>query len=344
VSATEYLVTSPDAGQTLAAFLRTKMGLAWSRAKTLVESGEVRINGQKITDPATRLKPGKIVQIGVSNPRAILKAKPKAPPSPTPSETESKPKPKPKSKVESYTGPMPELVYADEHIAVFDKPSGLTSTRTHDELRDFSDRERAYLPVTLQGLAPKILGSTGRQVFAVHRIDRETSGLVIFALKQQAQKDLEDQFREHSISRLYLALTRGVPTTGKIESHIVADRGDGRRGSSADKTGQRAVTFVKLLKESQGYGLVQCRLETGRTHQVRIHLGEAGCPLCGETIYDRPIHQAPLPDESGAQRIMLHAQTLGIEHPDTKEWMEWTSRPPFDFRTIATTLGLQEAG
>jgi 23S rRNA pseudouridine1911/1915/1917 synthase len=342
VKPSEFTVSSPESGQTITAFLKVKLGLPWSKAKALVESGQVKINGQKITDVATRIKTGKIVQVGTAPTRSSEKIRSSEKVRSSPPSDSTKKKALAKSRLDSYTGPLPSLVYADEHIAVFDKPSGLTSTRTAEELRDFSERERAYLPVTLQELAPRLLGSAGRQIFPVHRIDRETSGLIIMALKQSAKKNLEEQFREHSISRLYLALTRGVPSTGKIESHFVADRGDGRRGSSKDGSGQRAVTFVKLLHQSQGYGLVECRLETGRTHQVRIHLGEMGCPLCGEKIYDRPLHKPPLPDASQAKRVMLHARTLGIEHPETKEWMEWTSPLPEDFQTLAKSLGFPD--
>ena len=109
-----------------------------------------------------------------------------------------------------------------------------------------------------------------------------------------------------------------------IESELVADRGDGRRGSGAQ--GQRAVTQVRVVERFQvqvegakhPISLVECRLETGRTHQVRIHLGEQGTPLCGERIYDRPLHGAPLPDPSGATRPLLHAAVLEIDHPATQ--------------------------
>src|SRR5437016_14202890 len=131
------------------------------------------------------------------------------------------------------------------------------------------------------------------------------------------------QFRAHSTERLYLAVVRGKARAGRIESWLVRDRGDGRRGSSPTPgEGQRAVTHVRVVEELGDYTLVECRLETGRTHQVRIHLGENGTPLCGEHVYDRPLHGKPiLPDRSRMTRIALHAATLGFTHPRTGQKM-----------------------
>src|SRR5207237_9907245 len=127
----------------------------------------------------------------------------------------------------------------------------------------------------------------------------------------------------------------------RIESVLVPDRGDGRRGSTkkADAPdGKRAVTHVKVLETLGEFALVECRLETGRTHQVRIHLGEASTPLCGEKVYDRPLNGKALPDESGAARPMLHATSLGIEHPASGERMSWTAPLPADMASLLDRL------
>src|SRR5439155_9104941 len=143
----------------------------------------------------------------------------------------------------------------------------------------------------------------GRQppVRAVHRLDKETSGLVVFARTVEAERQLGQQFRAHTVERSYLAVVRGRAEPGRIESSLVEDRGDRRRGSSTRPgAGKRAVTHLTVVERLGDYTLVQCRLETGRTHQVRIHLGERGTPLCGERVYDRPVHGKPVPDPSGA--------------------------------------------
>ena len=165
-------------------------------------------------------------------------------------------------------------------------------------------------------------GPVERSIRAVHRLDKETSGLVVLARTPEAESHLGKQFRAHTIGRRYLALVRGVAKDARIESRLMADRGDGRRGSGAD--GQLAITHVRLIETLSEFSLVECELETGRTHQVRIHLGEAGTPLCGERVYDRPLHGKPLPDTSGAERPMLHAAYLAFDHPVT-ECMEWNA-------------------
>jgi 23S rRNA pseudouridine1911/1915/1917 synthase len=135
-----------------------------------------------------------------------------------------------------------------------------------------------------------------------------------------------------------MALVRGKARDARIESNLVRDRGDGRRGSGTGEDGQRAVTRVHVVEHLGEFTLVECRLETGRTHQVRIHLGEAGTPLCGERVYDRPIHGKPVPDTSGAKRIMLHAAELGFEHPATGKAMRWRAQLPKDMAELIRRL------
>lgn len=315
-----YVVGRRDADQTVAAFLRTRLNLPWSKVKRLVESGQVRISGQKVTDPAHRLKLGKHVQVAAADPptaavkpaRARLKEAPK------------------------YAGPLPVLVYSDDSIVVVDKPPGLTTMRHVEEAAEFGERGKKFLPTTLADLLPAMLGRPGKAVRAVHRIDRDTSGLVAFARTGPAEEHLTNQFKAHSVERRYLALVRGRPKAGTKESQLVRDRGDGRRGSGDN--GQRAVTHIKVLEQLGGFALVECRLETGRTHQVRIHLGEAGWPLCGERVYDRPVNGPPIADQSGAGRPMLHAARLALTHPATGERMTWDSAPAVDFKELLDRL------
>lgn len=324
-----FIVGRQDANQTLAAFLKTRLLLPWSKTKELIEKGAVRVANQPVKDPAARLKLGKKVEVsmldgGASKPKTGSKPKP-----------QSKPAPKSKlAETPKYDGPMPELVYSDDSIVVVDKPAGLTTNRNEEEAAEFGARGRTYLPLTLAELLPVILGRPGKSVIAVHRIDKETTGLVVFARTKTAETHLNEQFKAHTIDRRYLALVRGTAKSGKIESVIARDRGDGRRGSGEGKEGQHAVTNVAVLQQWDKFALVECRLETGRTHQVRIHLGEAGTPLCGERVYDRPINGSPYPDGSGAKRPMLHATRLGLVHPVTGETMTWESQMPADMNRL----------
>lgn len=339
----EFLAEQKHAGKTVAAVLRERYKLTWNQAKRLVENGSVRVAGFPCTDVALRVKKGNRIWVregAVELPRSAQeRTKPtpiKPPTPPVPKRPQESPRPKP---VEPLPISPDVIVYADEAVVVVDKPAGLTTMRHAEEMAEFGERGRAYLPKTLAEYLPRLLGMPNRRVIPVHRIDRDTSGLVIFARTEDAAEQLTQQFRKHTADRRYLALTRGIPTDGRIESVLVRDRGDGRRGSGqpdalSPQAAKRAVTYVHVLDRFDGFALVQCRLETGRTHQVRIHLGEAGTPLCGERIYDRPLHGRPVPDSSEASRPMLHAARLGIRHPFTDEPMVWEAEPPADFSRL----------
>lgn len=312
-----------DNGQTLGAVLKARLNLSWSKAKQTIERRHVRVAGQIVADAAYRVKAGKRITIAAG---AISKPA-----------TASTPKAKIVKKAAS---PRKEniakhfavdVVYSDDAVVVLNKPTGLTTNRSAEEKAEFGEGKR-FLPKTLADLVPALIREPGVKVIAVHRIDRDTSGLVVFAKTTAAAKELSKQFKAHTVERRYQALVRGTPQGGRIESTFVENRGDNRRGSGID--GVRAVTNVTVLKVSNGFALVQCRLETGRTHQVRIHLGEAGTPLCGETVYDRPVHGAPLPDTSGAKRPMLHAAVLGFIHPSTGERLRFEVEPPSDFDDV----------
>ena len=217
------------------------------------------------------------------------------------------------------------------------KPAGVTTVRSAEDREEFGEGQR-FLPKTLAEMLPVALGVPDRPVVAVHRLDRDTTGAIVFARDKAVGQKLMAQFRKHTTDRRYLALVRGEPKSGRIESTIVPDRGDGRRGTGTGNEERKAVTHVKVIERFAGFSLVECRLETGRTHQVRIHLGEAGNPLCGETVYDRPVNGQPLPDGSGAARPMLHAAELGFTHPASGERMTFDVPPPLDFAALLAKL------
>jgi 23S rRNA pseudouridine1911/1915/1917 synthase len=178
-----------------------------------------------------------------------------------------------------------------------------------------------------------------RRLRAVHRIDRETSGLMVFARTVDAERILGEQFRAHSLHRVYLAVALGDVREQTIESYLVPDRGDGRRGSTKNnKLGKRAVTHVKPIERLGGYTVIECRLETGRTHQIRIHLSEHGHPLCGDKVYRGPYPGKPIPDESGAPRLSLHAAELGFQHPITGELIRFAMPLPADLTGLIQRL------
>jgi 23S rRNA pseudouridine1911/1915/1917 synthase len=331
VTAEPFVVGRPESGRTLSAVLRARLGLSWSRARQLVEKRQVRINGQTCADVAKRLKAGQRVEVVRSGGRLPR------------GQGGRSPRQRDKSGARSGHAVRPAtpsgivVRHADDAVAVVDKPAGLTTMRHADEAAEFGPRGKRFLPKTLADYLPRLIPGGG-PLRPVHRIDRDTSGLVVFARNPEAEKNLGRQFRAHKVGRRYLAIVRGEPKEGRIESWLVRDRGDGRRGSGIAGEGQRAVTHVRVIESLGPCSLVECCLETGRTHQVRIHLGEAGAPLAGETIYDRPPHGQRLPDPSGAPRLALHAASLAFEHPLTGQRMEWESLLPEDLQAVIRRL------
>jgi 23S rRNA pseudouridine1911/1915/1917 synthase len=337
LSVRSFIVGRPDAGRAVADWLGPRLALPRAAILRLLREGRVSLSGRPCTDPHWRLRRGQRVEVrlqptGKRGRGAVAKPGERGVSTPRPEHPG----------VDTPRSPRPILRFADKHVVVVDKPPGLTTMRHADEAAEFGERGRRYLPATLADLLPGLLARAGEKpirIRAVHRLDKETSGLVVFARTAEAERHLGRQFRAHSTDRLYLALVRGRAREGRIESWLVRDRGDGRRGNSPHEgEGQRAVTHVRVVEPLGAYTLVECRLETGRTHQVRIHLGEAGTPLCGERVYDRPPHGKPLPDGSGARRIMLHAATLGFDHPATGERMRFTAPPPKDMDELVKRL------
>jgi 23S rRNA pseudouridine1911/1915/1917 synthase len=172
----------------------------------------------------------------------------------------------------------------------------------------------------------------------VHRLDKETSGLIVFTRTWLAKQSLTQQFRAHTVHRRYLAIAHGHVQSQTFRSRIIADRGDGLRGSlgprAPKEAGQLAVTHVEILEKLVDASLVACRLETGRTHQIRVHLSEAGHPLVGERVYIRRFDAPPIP----APRMMLHAAELGFVHPATNAEMRWELPLPADMELTLKRL------
>jgi 23S rRNA pseudouridine1911/1915/1917 synthase len=306
-------ISRSESGRTIGEVLRASLGLTWAQARQLIGSGRVQLGKLPCRDPAARVRSGQRLVIR----REVPATRPAA---------------------------QPVIRFADEHVVVVDKPAGLTTMRHPEEEAEFGARGRRFLPATLADLLPALLATSGSRSLprlrAVHRLDKDTSGLVVFARTAAAESYLGKQFRNHSVERCYLALVRGRAVDQRIESYLVRDRGDGRRGSSSRPGhGKRAVTHVRVVEELGEFALVQCVLETGRTHQVRIHLGERGIPLCGERVYDRPLHGGPMvKDTSGFSRPALHAATLGFLHPVTGKRVSWHSRLPSDMAELISRL------
>ncbi len=223
------------------------------------------------------------------------------------------------------------IVHLDPHLVVVDKPAGMQTVR-HDEDAGRSD------DVPLDEAVARLVSGRTRPapLFVVHRLDRETSGLIVFARRGEAARALEHQLRRRRTHRRYLALATGNVRSGTFRSFLAEDRGDGRRGSTRHaRFGKEAVTHVRAIEQFRSVTLVECRLETGRTHQIRIHLAEAGHPLVGEPRYGR----TPSGARSLAPRLMLHAVELGFVHPASEAPMRFAAALPADFAACLAAAG-----
>jgi 23S rRNA pseudouridine1911/1915/1917 synthase len=162
---------------------------------------------------------------------------------------------------------------------------------------------------------------------------------VVFARTVTAERGLGRQFHAHTVTRRYLALVQGYVPPQRIATRLVRDRGDGRRGSTAvPDVGKEAVTYVDVVERLPRYTLLSCRLETGRTHQIRIHLAELGHPVCGDKVYNRRRDGTIVPDASSAPRLALHAAELGFVHPVTGQPLHWRMPLPADLEALVDRL------
>jgi 23S rRNA pseudouridine1911/1915/1917 synthase len=193
-------------------------------------------------------------------------------------------------------------------------------------------------PVLARQEGRRIKGSLPR-LRIVHRLDKETSGLVVFARSVAAERGLGKQFHAHTVTRRYLALIPGFVQPQRVATYLVRDRGDGRRGSTkVPEQGKEAITHFDVVERLPGNTLLACRLETGRTHQIRIHLAELGHPVCGDKVYCHRPDGSVFEDRSGAPRLALHAAELGFRHPVSHEPMHWTMPLPADMETLVERL------
>jgi 23S rRNA pseudouridine1911/1915/1917 synthase len=168
--------------------------------------------------------------------------------------------------------------------------------------------------------------------------------LVVFARSVPAERGLGKQFHAHTVTRRYWTIVPGSVAPQRIATRLVRDRGDGRRGSTTlPGVGKEAITHVDVVERVPGYTLLSCQLETGRTHQISIHLSEFGHPICGDKVYAHRPDGTVIPDASGAPRLALHAIELGFVHPVNGESLHWTMPLPDDLQAFLQRLRAQAA-
>lgn len=301
---------------------------SWSAIKKILRARRVTIGGVLCIDEGRQLSRGEVVTV-LDQPM---------PPPPTDKDV--------------------SIVYVDAALVVAEKPSGMVSLRRQAD-QNWSWNRKNQQP-TLDECVARLIANHGNtshgksghqnkskptnynhlpQLFPVHRIDRDTSGLLVFARNSDVQTDLIQQFAQHQSVRMYLALIPGSIEDQTVRSHFVRDRGDGLRGSSTNSSdGQLAITHFRTLKSlgrvkpPGNLSELECRLETGRTNQIRIHLAELGHPICGDIKYRGPFGTEPIEDQSCIRRLALHAAQLNFEHPVNQKPMSFQSPWPADIQ------------
>ncbi len=282
--------------------------LSRERLKVLIASGAVTRDGQMVRDPAKRAAAGDRLSVAV--------------PVPTLPHNEAQDIPL-------------VIAYEDEHLIVIDKPAGLV---VHPAAGNLDGTLVNALLHHCQGSLSGIGGVARPGI--VHRIDKDTSGLMVAAKTDRAHEGLARQFHDHSIDRRYRAIVGGIPrpAEGKVDAPL-ARSATNRKKIAIVQGGKRAVTHFRTMKTLKDAALVECRLETGRTHQVRVHMASIGHALLGDPVYGRTKGaQKALLETLGFHRQALHAAHLGFIHPVKSTALAFESDMPADMQELFTEL------
>ncbi|WP_457756371.1 RluA family pseudouridine synthase [Thermodesulfatator indicus] len=300
----ELKVLPADEGKRLDVFLAENISeLTRSQAKKIIESGHVKIDGKVVSKPRHKIKAGDRIKVFV--------------PAPKPLEI------KPEEEV-----PF-EILYEDKHLAVINKPPGVVvhpgaghyeGTLVHGLLARLKD---------LSGIGGELRPGI------VHRLDKDTSGLLVVAKDDKTHQALTQMFKDREIKKIYLALVHGVPrlSAGKIEKPIGRHPVNRQKMSVHAKTGREALTFYRVRERFPKAALLEVEPKTGRTHQIRVHLASIGHPIVGDELYGGARPYGPK-----ARRQMLHAYRLAFKHPVTGKELFFEAPLPEDFEEILSEL------
>jgi 23S rRNA pseudouridine1911/1915/1917 synthase len=286
-------------------------GLSRERVKALLDDGRITLDGRAVRQASLKVAAGAAFEVRV--PAAIP--------------------------AEAMAQDIPlSVTYEDDALIVVDKPAGLVVHPAAGNL------DGTLVNALLHHCRGQLSGIGGvARPGIVHRIDKDTSGLLVVAKSDAAHEGLARQFADHSIIRAYKAVTAGqpMPPAGTIRGAIARSVHDRKKMALVeDGRGKHAVTHYRTLNRLDGAALVECRLETGRTHQVRVHLASIGHSLLGDPVYGRaPAKIRPILARIGFARQALHAAELGFIHPISGETLHFTSSTPVDIQELIVELG-----
>lgn len=285
-----------ESGKRIDKYISEKLDLTRSRVQKLIDDGMVTINGN-VAKSSAKVNEGEVLSVEIP---------------------ELKP-------LEIVPEEIPlNILYDDDDIIVIDKPKGMvvhpangnyTGTLVNAIMSKFGDNLSGINGVIRPGI--------------VHRIDKDTSGVLVIAKNDKAHLKLAEQLKEHSMTRVYVAVVRGKlkEKVGTIDAPIGRNPKD-RKKMGVVANGKRAVTHYKVIKELDDCSVIEVRLETGRTHQIRVHMSYIGHPLLGDSVYSNG------KNKYGFVGQALHAKILGFIHPSTGEYMEFSSNLPEEFEKL----------
>ncbi len=277
-----------------------------SKAKKLIDIGGVHVDGRRVRNCSKQVAAGQQIEVYVDH-----------------------------LPLEPYRISAVDVVYQDPYIIVLNKPAAIDTQPTHARYKG-----TLYEALSLY-LKNPYRPQQNAELGMVQRLDRGTSGLIVFSTHKQAHKGLTEIFVEHRVKKRYLALVVSVPdpASGEIESLLARNRKENRVKSVA-KGGKRAVTRYRLIESFHAAALLEVELLTGRSHQIRAHMSERGCPLLGDQKYGGPgeIFGQTVP------RPLLHAAELAFKHPVTGELLEFSQPLPADMLTLLKVLKTQSPG
>ena len=301
-----------DGTERLDKALSAASGLSRERVKALIAEGRVTVGKKVASSPSAKPSPGTRFSIDV----------------PAATESETRPQDIPLT-----------IAFEDEHLIVIDKPAGLV---VHPAA---GNPDGTLVNALLHHCRGQLSGIGGvARPGIVHRIDKDTSGLIVVAKSDAAHLGLAAQFADHSLERAYLAVVNGrpMPPSGTVTGRIGRSNFDRKKMALLEPDsprGKHAVTHFRTLKPLENAALVECRLETGRTHQVRVHMSSIGHALLGDPLYGRPHAKIrPILKSLGFERQALHAAVLGFEHPVTRKTIRFESEMPEDMRELIDEL------
>lgn len=293
----EFKVEAEDEGTRLDVFISRKLKeLSRSHIQKLIEDESVKVEG-KTGKASLKLKLNQIVEIEIPEPKGL--------------------------DVAAQDIPI-EILYEDGDIAVVNKPKGMV-------VHPACGNRSGTLVNALLFKCEKLSGINGViRPGIVHRIDKDTSGILVIAKNDNAHIRLSSQFKEHSMKRRYTALVYGniKGERGMIDAPIGRHKTDRKKFAVVDSGGKRAVTHFNVVKRYNGFTLIKAELETGRTHQIRVHMAYLGHPLVGDKVY------GPKKEKLNVNGQMLHAELLGFVHPSTGKYMEFKTPLPEEFKDI----------